>query len=125
MNNKYDSARYQKQKEQRARKKQDHALAARELKQYLIDKDLWNDIPMVCQLFLEETSVLSKQFVNANMLKLLFGSLVPGSSVSLKHAMLKMHKGPSAVKEFMNSQSIKIEYNKYDETFVIAGYERT
>ena len=101
MNYTYNANTYQKQKEQRARKKQEHAYAAKVLKQYLIDLNIWNDIPLLCQKFLEDMSTLSRQFIQSRTAVLLFVTLKPGSSVTLKNAITKTGKGLAAINKIM------------------------
>lgn len=101
MNYTYNADAYQKQKEQRARKKQEHVYAAKVLKQYLIDHNIWNDIPLSCQKFLEDMSILSRQFIQSRTAALLFVTLKSGSSVTLKDAITKTGKGLAAINKIM------------------------
>lgn len=127
MNYTYSADTYHKQKEQRARKKQEHAYAAKVLKQYLIDNGIWNDIPLSCQKFLEDMSVLSRQFIQSRTAVLLFVTLKSGSSVTLKNAITKTGKGLAAINKIMadlRSRGYKInfiedEQNMMNSRFVI------
>ena len=127
MNYTYNSNTKKKKKEQRARKKQEHAYAAKVLKQYLIDINKWNDIPLLCQKFLEDMSTLSRQFIQSRTAVLLFVTLKSGSSVTLKDAITKTGKGLAAINKIMTdlqSRGYKINYiedeqDKMNSRFVI------
>ena len=72
-------------------------------------------------------SILSRQFIHSRTAALLFGTLKPGSSVTLKNAITKTGKGLAAINKIMadlRRRGYKIKYiedeqDKMSSRFVI------